>query len=109
MPEWSFLVVAGEGADERVVGYQLAERFEEDWPVVGYTFGYTGILGVVREHRGRGIAVALLARAMQAFKDAGLEYAALDVDTANPSGADRLYARLGYETRHTSATYAIEL
>lgn len=108
-PEWSFLAVVGEGADLRVVGYELASRSEHEWPVVGYRFGYTELLGVVRECRGHRIAVALLAHAMRAFRDAGMQYAALDVDTESPSGADELYARLGYEAQHTETVFTIEV
>ncbi|WP_172829046.1 GNAT family N-acetyltransferase [Paraoerskovia marina] len=108
-PEWSFLAVAGDGEDERVVGYELASRSEEEWPVVGYTFGYTELLGVVRDFRGRRIAPALLARAMERFRADGMEYAALDVDSASPSGADDLYASLGYRRRHSDVVYTIEV
>jgi hypothetical protein len=46
---------------------------------------------------------------MRAFADAGMHCAALDVDTANPSGADGLYASLGYVKTHGSRMYSIEL
>jgi hypothetical protein len=46
---------------------------------------------------------------MRSFRDAGVEYAELDVDTDNPSGAHGLYAALGYELTHRSITYTIEL
>lgn len=108
-PEWSFLAVTGAGPDQRVVGYELATRSEVEWPVAGYTFGYTELLGVVRDYRGRGLAVALLARAMEEFRAAGMEYAALDVDSENPSGAYALYERLGYSKQHTETLYAIEV
>ncbi|MCF4121991.1 GNAT family N-acetyltransferase [Antribacter sp. KLBMP9083] len=129
-PEWSFLVVdeapdvAGLLADPEtdpetaaalragaplVVGHQLAGRYSEDWPVHGYTFGYTELLGARRAYRGRRIAVALLARAMRAFAADGMQYANLDVDTENPSGAHGLYASLGYEKVHGNRAYAIEL
>jgi mycothiol synthase len=127
-PEWSFVVVddapdvdavladtdAETAAALRdgaplVVGYQLAAKYAEDFPVRGFTFGYTDILGVRRTYRGRGIGVAALAAGMRAFAADGMEFASLGVDTANPSGAYGLYARLGYEKDTGSRLYAIDL
>ncbi len=92
-----------------VVGYTVSGRYEQDWAVAGYSSGYTELLGVRRAWRGRGIAVALLAAAMRSFREDGVQYAELDVDTANPSGAHGLYADLGYERTHGSVLVSIEL
>ncbi|AEG44544.1 GNAT family N-acetyltransferase [Isoptericola variabilis] len=129
-PAWSFVVVddapdveallaspdtdaetaaALRAGEPLVVGYQLASRFEEDWAVRGFTFGYTDILGVRRAYRGRKVAVAALAAGMRALAADGIEFAALDVDTANPTGADGLYASLGYTKTHGSRMYSVEL
>jgi ribosomal protein S18 acetylase RimI-like enzyme len=133
-PQWSFLVVddapdvdallAGTATDDLideetaaalrageplVVGYEMAGRYDEDFPVRGYTFGYTETLGVRRRYRGRKVAVAALAAGMRAFAADGMQYAALDVDTENPSGAHGLYASLGYEKVTGSRMYSIEL
>lgn len=51
---------------------------------------------------GPGIATALLLASMQRFRDEGLEAAGLGVDSANASGAGRLYESLGY--RRTAST-----
>ena len=87
----------------------MSGRYEQDWAVLGYTTGYTDTLGVRRAYRGRRLAPALLAASMAAFRADGMQYADLDVDTENPSGAHSLYARLGYEVTHGSAMYSIEL
>ena len=129
-PQWSFLVVddapdadalladphtdaetaaALRAGEPLVVGYELAGRFDEDFPVRGYSFGYTELLGVRRAYRGRRVAVAALAAGMRAFAADGMQYAALDVDTENPSGAHGLYASLGYEKVSGSRMYSIEL
>lgn len=129
-PEWSYVVVDDEPdldallADERtdddtraalqagqplVVAYALNSRFAADFEVRGYSFGYTGLLGTRRAHRGRKAAVAALAASMRAFADAGMDAAVLDVDTENPSGAQGLYASLGYTKEHGSTMYSIEL
>ncbi len=105
VPEWSFVALAG----DEVVGYTLSGRYEDDFPVTGFPFGYSELLGVRREWRGRGIAVALLARAMAAFRADGMAYAMLGVDTANPSGAHGLYERLGYRAVHGEVLYSVEI
>ena len=92
-----------------VAGYLLSGRYEQDWPVAGYSSGYTETLGVRREYRGRRIALALLSAGMAAYQAGGVEYAELDVDTENPSGAHGLYASLGYEKKDGSRMYSIEL
>ncbi|WNB84446.1 GNAT family N-acetyltransferase [Cellulomonas sp. ATA003] len=112
-PAWSFAVVddTAEPVDGApvVAAYAMSGRYEQDWSVVGYTSGYTEILGVRRAYRGRRLAPALLAASMAAFRADGIEYAELDVDTENPSGAHGLYERLGYEVRHGSVMYTVEL
>jgi ribosomal protein S18 acetylase RimI-like enzyme len=108
-PGWSFLALDESGDEPVVAGYALSGRYEHDWAALGYTTGYTDTLGVRRAYRGRRLAPALLAASMAAFRADGIEYAELDVDTENPSGAHGLYARLGYEVTHGSAMYTIEL
>jgi len=58
--------------------------------------GWIQDLGVRRGWRKRGVASALLCASMRAFKAEGLDYAMLGVDTENPTGALRLYERLGF-------------
>ncbi|ADG74949.1 GCN5-related N-acetyltransferase [Cellulomonas flavigena DSM 20109] len=104
-PTWSFVALDG----DEVAGYAVSGRYEQDFPASGYSFGYTDLLGVRRAWRGRRVAVALLAAVMHAYAADGMQYAELDVDTANPSGAHGLYAALGYEVTHTSTMLTIEL
>jgi mycothiol synthase len=92
-----------------VVAYALNERYDEDFAVRGYTFGYTAILGTRRGYRGRRAAPAALVAGMRAMHADGMEYACLDVDTANPTGAQGLYAGLGYTKDHGSRMLSIEL
>lgn len=129
-PEWSFLVIdeqpdveallahprtdtstaaALRGGGPIVAGYAMNSRYEADFPVRGYSFGYTDVLGTRSAYRGRKAALAALAASMQAFADAGMDAAVLDVDTENPSGAQGLYASLGYVKVHGSRMYSIEL
>lgn len=115
-PAWSFVALdpsggngAPAGAAPVVAGYLVSGRYEQDWPVLGYTCGYTDLLGVRPAYRGRGLAVTLLAAAMRAYRADGMQYAALGVDTANPSGAHTLYRRLGYEPVHGEILYSVEI
>ncbi|SDH37536.1 GNAT family N-acetyltransferase [Agrococcus jejuensis] len=88
--------VAIEG--DRIVGFCLAEHDPDDAEVAGYSSVYIALVGVVRDHRGQGIAPRLLTRTLEAARDAGLEKAVLDVDSESPTGAVGLYERLGFTT-----------
>jgi mycothiol synthase len=59
--------------------------------------GYIANLGVLKEHRRRGIAAALLRAAFVHIAAAKYERATLSVDTGNTSGAVDLYRALGME------------
>ena len=52
-------------------------------------------LAVRRPWRRRGLGLALLLSAFRAFAERGIEAAELGVDSANPTGATRLYERAG--------------
>ena len=60
--------------------------------------GWVGELGVRKPWRGRGIGSALLRRAFATFATRDLPRVMLNVDAANPTGAVRLYERLGMRT-----------
>jgi mycothiol synthase len=57
--------------------------------------GWVGEVGVVKTHRGRGIAAALLRRSFATFERRGLRRVMLNVDAENPTGATALYERVG--------------
>lgn len=97
--------VALDSATGEVAGYQLATVDPDPKASSGRREGYTELLGVRRAWRGRGIAPALLADAMARFAVAGLDHAALDVDTENPSGALGLYERMGYQPVRSSMAW----
>jgi ribosomal protein S18 acetylase RimI-like enzyme len=58
--------------------------------------GYTEDIAVRRPWRRRGLASALIVRSLSALAERGMTEAALAVDAENPSGALRVYERLGY-------------
>jgi GNAT superfamily N-acetyltransferase len=103
--DWSFAVLAG----DEVAGYALSAGYRDDWEAQGFTEGWTSKLGVRRPWRGQGLAKVLLAASMRAFAADGMEYAGLDVDSENPSGAVALYTGLGYVARHRTIQFHKEL
>lgn len=110
--DWSFAIVDTQKFDEDglplVAGYLMSSRYEQDWVANGFTSGYIDTLGVRRDYRGLGVAQKLLVTALARFRSAGLQYAELDVDSANPSGAFGLYTQLGFEVASGSTMYSIE-
>ncbi len=52
-------------------------------------------VGIVPDHRGRGLGTVLLRRSLEGFRRAGLKRVSLEV-TAKNAGARRLYRRLGF-------------
>jgi mycothiol synthase len=57
--------------------------------------GWVDELGVLAPWRGRGVGVALLRRSFATFARRGLQWGLLSVDADNPTGATRLYERVG--------------
>jgi len=98
----SFLVLdAGE-----IAGYALNSLHPADWPGLGFREGWTHQLGVRRRWRGRGVAKALLHATMRAFAADHLDFAALDVDADNPTGALALYEGVGYRRDRCRVAWA---
>ncbi|SBS73484.1 GCN5-related N-acetyltransferase [uncultured Microbacterium sp.] len=83
-------------AGDRIVAFSLASVNEDDWETLGASNAYIDLIGVVRDHRRRGLAPLVVSRTLAAIADAGLEKAVLDVDTESPTGANTLYERLGF-------------
>lgn len=83
-------------AGEEVVAFCLASVNEDDWETLGASNSYIDLIGVVRDHRRRGLAPLVVSRTLAAIAAAGLEKAVLDVDTESPTGANTLYERLGF-------------
>jgi GNAT superfamily N-acetyltransferase len=76
-------------AGDEVVGAILS-----DWKRNG-DWGWIGAVAVRKEWRRRGIGEALLRAAVREFHRRGERRAALGVDVQNPTGATRLYERVG--------------
>ncbi len=57
--------------------------------------GYVGVLGVLKEFRGRGLAQLLLQRAFVRYRDLGRAGTQLGVDAENGTGAVGVYEKVG--------------
>jgi GNAT superfamily N-acetyltransferase len=78
-------------ADGQVVGTALNYPYVDD----DHDMGWVGTLGVVREWRRRGLALALLHHSFQEFYRRGKRKVGLGVDAESLTGATRLYLKAG--------------
>ncbi len=101
-PELSVLALA-EGA---VVGYVLAYVYDADTRATGVETTQLGQIGVLPGARGRGVATAAIAAALEVAARNGCGRAALDVDTENSTGALALYERVGFRTTRVRTAWA---
>ncbi|MDD9205567.1 GNAT family N-acetyltransferase, partial [Georgenia sp. 10Sc9-8] len=90
-------------------GYTVASAYPQDWAAQGYSSGWTELVGVLRAHRGRGLAPALLTASMRGMAADGMERADLGVDSENGTGALGVYTRLGYRAAGRTVSYTKEL
>jgi GNAT superfamily N-acetyltransferase len=66
---------------------------------------YVAYIGVVGLARGRGVAKGLLRTVIADAAVRGREKVALEVDADSPTGADRLYRGLGWETSYVTESW----
>ena len=66
-------------------------------------------ISVRRPWRQRGLAASLIASTLRLLRERGLEEAALGVDAENPTGAVRLYERMGFARWRTGMAYRKDL
>jgi len=88
---WTIAWAARADGGEEIAGILLASTTERE----DATYGYVSVIGVLRPHRGRGLAQALLLHAFAALRERGRAGVALHVDSDSPTGATRLYERVG--------------
>ncbi len=105
-PEISF-VATPEGDPETIVGYVQSNEYDAHFEATGKREAFVAKVGTLREHRGRGVAGALLGRCLTAYREAGFDTAALDVDSLNPTGALGVYERAGFSVTTRWTNYAM--
>jgi GNAT superfamily N-acetyltransferase len=103
-PQFSFLAFSGGEA----VGLVIAHEYEAYPGDVGRDL-YIPLVGTQRTHRKRGVASALLTRALDAAASDGFARASLDVDADSPTGALGVYEELGFRVMQTAITMTKEL
>ncbi len=90
----------------RAVAYQLTAVFPQDLETTGRVL-WISKLGVLPEHRGRGIATALIERHLARARRDGYEGVMLGVDTESLTGANKLYERVGFTPRYGGVRYIL--
>jgi mycothiol synthase len=85
----------------QIVGALVASPRSEEDP----EYGYVDQLGVLRSHRRRGVARALLLESFCEFHRRGKRGVHLHVDTRSPTGATDLYERAGMSPAPRFATW----
>jgi mycothiol synthase len=105
MPEFrpEIWQVAWDG--DKVAGAVLNFIFPEENKKLNRNWGWTGGIFVGRLYRNHGLASALIARSFEVLKKEGASEAALFVDSDNPSGANRLYERMGFRLHSQYTVY----
>jgi mycothiol synthase len=83
-------------AGGRVVGCVRPFINEEENAVQGVRRGWCENISTRADWRGKGVASALICRALRALRDRGMIEAALGVDAQNETGALRLYEKMGF-------------
>ena len=96
-------------ANGEIVGLLLTRRHPSDDEILGAPYAWMDLIATHPAHRGRGIAAAMIADALRAYREEGISRAALEVDADSPTGADRLYVGLGFEPWRATETDEMEV
>jgi ribosomal protein S18 acetylase RimI-like enzyme len=100
-PALSFLAYSG----GEPLGLVISHEYEAYNEAVGGRDLYVALVATRRAGRKRGIASALLVRALTGAQAAGFTSASLGVDADSPTGALGLYQRAGFTVQLTSITH----
>lgn len=92
-------------ANGSIVAYSLCEARHPEDPAMGVV----GVLGVARDWRRRGLALALLHHSFGVLKERGRERVCLGVDATSLTGAHRLYGAAGMVPTRQFNIYEKEL
>lgn len=101
-PALSVLARDGTGA---IAAYVQSSEYDAVLEATGIREAFVAKVGTVPEHRRRGLADALLRTVLDRYRAAGYQRAALDVDSANPTGALGIYERVGFRTVRRWTSY----
>ena len=90
---------------DEVAGSVQNSIYPEENIQLGLEIGWVDHVSVRRRWRNRGLASALIVRSMVILRDRGMDWAALGVDSENPTGALGLYERFGFRVHQTWVKY----
>ncbi len=95
VPEATWLVVSRQASSGKTTNCGTVQGINDQGLI-----GSIQNLGIVPDHRGHGLARGLLIRALQGFRNIGMDTASLEV-TAQNDDAIRLYQRFGFRNIRT--------
>ena len=86
------------------VGYIVLE-ISKELVEAGRKVGEVSSIGVLRPYRRLGVGTALMLKGLEWLRSRGMEEAMLDVDDDNPTGAIRLYEKVGFRAAYKILVY----
>ena len=95
--------------DGRVIGTVMVVIDSAENEKFNRKRGVTELISVARPWRNKGIAKAMIARALRTLKEKGMNEATLGVDANNASSALALYERMGYKRAECLTSYSKEM
>jgi GNAT superfamily N-acetyltransferase len=104
-PDLSFVA----SHDNAPIGLLLTHRYPLDDELVGGRYGWIDKLATLSQWRGRGVATALIAQAIDCYRDEKLTHAALGVDSDSQTRANHLYESIGFTLLHQTTTFSLTL
>ncbi|MFI6101476.1 GNAT family N-acetyltransferase [Lentzea sp. NPDC051213] len=107
VPDDSFLAL--ERASGAVVSFVLSRHYPAIEEATGVRELWIGDVGTLAEHRGRGVASALLSWTLGQARARGYDRAGLSVDTGNSTPALGVYERAGFSVVRTWIDYGLPI
>ncbi|MEO7350598.1 MAG: GNAT family N-acetyltransferase [Marmoricola sp.] len=104
---WWLAFVDGEDGQPLAAGALVGTVLGEN--AAGHEGSYVEYIGVHRDARGRGVAKALLHAVIADAAQRGRDRVGLEVDADSPTGADGLYASMGWKTDYVLESWFKEL
>lgn len=98
--KWFFAVL-----DSQPIGYSGIAIDEGLNKEKSLKWGMIADIGVLKPYRRRGVGTCLMLHMMQTLRSLGMEDAFLYVDNMNPTGAMKLYEKLGFKILRKSIIY----
>ena len=92
LPSASYVAYDGESP----VGHIFSTKYPHDFEDRGFAHSWIESIGVIPGYRKRGLATAMISVVLEDFIEDGMEFAVLDVDSENPTGAYGIYESQGF-------------